>query len=41
MQEACIRSLGSSFIHPGMSELSRAFEHLDNRHMEIWVKSNS
>lgn len=36
MQESCIRSLGSSCIHPVMSELSRAFEHLGNRHMEIW-----
>ncbi len=35
-QEACIRSLGSSCAHPVMSELSRAFEHLGNRHMEIW-----
>jgi hypothetical protein len=34
-QERCIRSLGSSCTHPVMSELSRAFEHLGNRHMEI------
>ncbi len=35
-QEACIKSLGSSCAHPVMSELSRALEHLGNRHMEIW-----